>query len=314
MATAGKDLSRLFSRMVNRPLQTSVLLCDYSHFKIGGDADYFFKAATQEEFLEAVRFAREYSLPYYVIGGGYNLLFDDEGFRGLIICNRVQGIRKKSDTAVEADSGTKLRDLIQYYQGHGLGGLEFLAGIPGTVGGAVFGNAGAFDQEIGNFVKEAHVLLQSGDDVRVDRDFFEFGYRQSRLKDKHEVLLEATFECRPEIKGRFESLVQENLKKRENKHPDESVACAGSYFKNPVDKSGEKVPAAYFLDKVGAKQQRVGDAAVFSGHANFIINQGKASSWDVRELASILKQRVKDEFGVELEEEVIFLPADFPGL
>ena len=226
----------------------------------------------------------------------------------------MQGVRQRGDGDVEVDSGTKLGDVIQYCRDQGLGGLEFLAGIPGTVGGAVFGNAGAFDQEIGDFLKEAHVLLQSGDAARVDRDFFEFSYRQSRLKDKHEILLRATFECQPESKERIEHIVRENLKKREKKHPHESVACAGSYFKNPVIKSGEKVPAAYFLDHVEAKQQRVGDAAVFAGHANFLINQGKASSQDVRELASLLKQKVKDMFGVELEEEVIFLPADFPGL
>jgi UDP-N-acetylmuramate dehydrogenase len=314
MRASRKDLPRLFSQTVGRSLDTAVPLSGFSHFRIGGEADYFFAAANQEDFLEAIRFAREYSIPYYVIGGGYNLLFDDEGFRGLIICNRVQGNRKKGDTEVETDSGTKLGELIQFCQSHGLGGLEFLAGIPGTVGGAVFGNAGAFEQEIGSFLMEAHVLLQSGDEIRVGRDFFEFGYRQSRLKDKHEILLRATFACRPGKKEISESLVRENLKKREDKLPHESVACAGSYFKNPVDESGSKVPAAHLLDQVGAKQLRVGEAAVFFGHANFIINQGKASSREVRALASLLKQKVKDEFGIELEEEVIFLPADFPAL
>lgn len=314
MVNQGKDPFPLFSRTVARSLERSVLLRDYSHFRIGGEADYLFKATNMEDFLKAIRFTRVHSLPSYVIGGGYNVLFDDKGFRGLIICNRVQGVRRKGDKEVEVDSGTKLEDFIRFCVEEELGGLEFLAGIPGTVGGAVYGNAGAFDQEIGDFLREAHLFLQSGEDLRVGSDFFAFSYRQSILKEKHDILLKATFECQPKKRIEIKSLIQENLKKRERKHPQENVACAGSYFKNPVLKTGEKVPAAFLLDQVGAKQLKVGDAAVFPGHANFIINQGKANSQEVLELASLLKQKVNDKFAVMLEEEVIFLPAEFPGL
>ena len=289
---------------------TSVPLHDYSNFKIGGTADFFFEAASNKELVDAVICVREASVPYYIIGGGYNLLFDDIGFRGLIIKNGVKGIQKKEGIPeLEAFAGAPLEDLLRFCVEQGLGGLEFAAGIPGTLGGAVFGNAGAFEQSIGDFLKEALLLDAKGRQVQVGRDYFEFKYRHSFLKEKHDVLLSAVFELREEEGKTIKALIDGNLEKREKKHPPHDLPCAGSYFKNPVLSSGERVPAAYFLEKIGAKKLKVGGAAVYSGHSNFIVNQENASAQDVVQLAQELKRRVKETFDVELEEEVIFLPA-----
>jgi UDP-N-acetylmuramate dehydrogenase len=288
-----------------------VFLRDHSNFRIGGEADYFFEATSIKELVSSIHVAREHSFPYYIIGGGNNILFDDNGFRGLIIKNGAKGIKQGGKkTEIEVLSGTLLKDLLQFLVEKGLSNLEFLAGIPGTIGGAVFGNAGAFEQSTGNFLLEAVLLDEKGKQVKVKRDYFEFSYRQSVLRKKQDILLKAVFELKEGGKDRIKALMDEKLEERENKHPPQSIACAGSYFKNPVLPGEEKIPAATLLEKVGAKKMRVGGAAVYSGHSNFIINQKQASARDVIQLAEKLKYLVREKFGVDLEEEVIFLPAD----
>jgi UDP-N-acetylmuramate dehydrogenase len=298
-----------FANILGKSLQQAVPLQDYANFKVGGHADYFFTTSSITDLVRAVHISSDYEMPYYIIGGGYNLLFDDDGFRGLIIKNNLEGIEIREETKVEVLSGTPLRDLVQFCVANSLEGLEFLAGIPGTVGGAVFGNAGAFDQDIGSFLAKAVILDKEGDQVQVDTDYFAFDYRRSRLRTDRNILLKATFSLQKGIRQNIQERIAENLEKREKKHPPKGVACAGSFFKNPVLPDGKRVPAAYFLDKVGAKNLGIGGAAVYSGHANFIINKKGATSSDIMRLALELKDRVKQEFGIELEEEVIYLPA-----
>lgn len=301
----------LFSETLGKALKQSIPLKDHSNFRIGGMADYFFEASSTFEFVNAVRLARECSLSYYVIGGGYNILFDDDGFRGLIIKNAVKGLRReRQKEEVEVLSGTPLKDLVRFSVEDSLSGFEFLAGIPGTVGGAVFGNAGAFGENIGRFLKKALLLNEKGEEVRVKREYFSFNYRHSFLKQKHDLLLKAIFVLQEGERKKIKEGIEENLKKREKKHPPEDTACAGSYFKNPVFPDGKKVTAAYLLEQVGAKGLVIGGAAVLPSHSNFIVNLEKATSRDVLSLASELKRRVKEKYGIGLEEEVIFLPAD----
>lgn len=306
-----RDFPALFLNHVGRPLMQSVPLSGYSNFSTGGEADYFFEALTLEELVKAFRAARQCSIRYYVIGAGCNLLFDDEGFRGLIIRNAARGLSLRSgEGEVEALSGTPLDELVRFCQESGLAGLEFLAGIPGTVGGAVFSNAGAFGRSMGEFLKEAVLLDEKGQELSVGRDYFGFGYRYSSLKQEHHLLLKAVFILRRGKRKEIRKRIEENLRKREKKHPPPHTKYAGSYFKNPVLPGGKKVPAASLLDEVGAKDLRVGGAGVCSLHSNFIINQQNASSRDILDLAQEIKRRVKEKFGITLEEEVIFLPAD----
>lgn len=304
-----KDFPRLFIRAVGKPCQQAVPLHEHSNFRIGGPADYFFEALSLEEIIRAVCFAVNCGLPYCVIGGGYNLLFDDKGFRGLIIKNRAQGLKLGSRMTVEAASGTPLQDLVRYSAENGLAGLEFLAGIPGTVGGAVFGNAGAFGQEIGDILQNAWIFDEDHGKKKIERGDLAFSYRQSRLKRTHEVLLRASFSVKGGDPQEIKKGIAAYLKQREMKHPPAGVACAGSYFKNPVLRGSIKTPAASLLEKIGAKSLRIGGAAVHPAHANFLVNLGEASTEDVISLAAELKRRVKKKFQIDLEEEVIFLPA-----
>ena len=308
MTSAERDFVKKFSEEVGKSLQENVFLYEFSNFKIGGMADYFFEATSAPELSAAISVARVGQIPFFVIGGGYNILFADEGYRGLIIKNSVQGIKGLKDSEIEVYSGVLIGDVLRFCTEKGLGGLEFMAGIPGSIGGAVFGNAGAFDLEIGGFLKGASILNAENKSVEVDNDYFNFSYRHSGLKDQHDILLRASFTVKPSNKDDIASKIEDILEKRKINHPPWDTACAGSYFKNPVLPDGNKIPAAKLLDKVGAKGLRVGGASVYERHANFIINAENASARNVRDLASELKRRVQVEYGISLEEEVIYLP------
>jgi UDP-N-acetylmuramate dehydrogenase len=300
----------LFIEKIGRPLRQFVSLQKYSNFRIGGEADYFFEAQSSQELKKSILLAHEQSVPYFVIGGGNNLLFDDKGFFGLIIKNGVQGIKLcQGHGEIEAFAGTDLMKLVQFCLEEELSGFEFLAGIPGTVGGAIYSNAGAFSQSIGEFLKKALIFDEGGEEIEVEKDYFKFGYRQSILKKGKNILLKAVFGLQKGTKDQIKSRVDENLEKRKKRHPSDDVAYAGSFFKNPLMPDGKRVPAALLLEKIGAKSLEIGDASVYPDHANFIINLGQASAQNILHLARELKKRVKQEFGIELEEEVIFLPA-----
>ena len=307
---AGKtDFVSRFSDTVGRPCQEGVFLKNYSNFKVGGSADYFFDARTEKELVSVVKFVKTSFFPYYIIGGGFNILFSDEGFRGLIIRNSIKALKKVEKKVIKVKSGTSLKELVDFCLHKGVGGLEFLAGIPGTVGGAVCGNAGAFGCDIGSLLMNARILTESGKILQVEKNYFGFEYRWSRLKINKDVLLDVRLQGKARAQEKIKKSINEILQTRKRKHPPSGTACAGSYFKNPVLPFGEKVAAAALLDQVDAKEKKAGDAAVYSGHANFIINQGDATSQDIRLLAEELKQKVYNKFRIKLEEEVIFLPA-----
>lgn len=304
-----KRTIQLFEGRVGRPLQRNVSLKEHSTFRIGGQADFFFEAQNLDELRQAILFALDQALPFYVIGGGSNILFADEGYRGLIIKNaskRITFLRESIE--VEALSGTKLIDLVKFSCEFGLAGLEFLAGIPGTVGGAVWGNAGAFGRSIGDVVGAA-LIWERGQEREVTNDFFVFGYRTSRLKEKGYFLLSARFRLKKDNPEAIKKRVNEILALRRLKHPPEGTASAGSFFKNVILPDGQKLAAGLLLDQAGVKGLKCGEAMVYPGHANFIINTGQAKAADVLKLAGEMKARVKEKFGVVLEEEVIYLEA-----
>jgi UDP-N-acetylmuramate dehydrogenase len=304
-----EEFSRRFADEVGRPLRRSIPLSRFSNFRIGGPADYFFRAETLGELGNAVRSAREEKVGYYVIGGGYNVLFDDRGYRGLIIKNQAKGLDLSDRGTVAADSGSNLGDFLDFCVNHGVAGYEFLAGIPGTIGGAVFGNAGAFGESIGEAVDGAVLLNGAGDRITVDKQDLEFGYRHSRLKVRHDLLLSVRFVAQAGDPVSIKARLQKNLDWRRSRHP-WNVACAGSYFKNPCPQGGQKKAAAFYLDQAGAKGFRVGGAEVSGTHANFILNTAGATAKNVLDVAAELKRRVWEQFGIRLEEEVIYLPED----
>ncbi len=293
-----------FERILGSKVRLKESLADWTTLGIGGRADIFYVAANPGDLVRGILTARRLSIPTFILGGGSNLLVSDGGFRGLVIKNQCRKIEVDGSTIV-CQSGALLEDVVWAAKRNALAGLEFAAGIWGTVGGAVNGNAGAFGRSMGDVLESGVILSSCGDIKRVKKDYFEFGYRRSKLRTSGDILLSAVFRLRRGQKEKIEDSIKQNLALRAVRVP-RKQKTAGCFFKNPK-LEGKTVSAGKLLEEVGAKELRVGDAVVCSKHANILINLGKAKAKDIRSLADTLKRRVKKRFGVRLEEEVVFL-------
>jgi UDP-N-acetylmuramate dehydrogenase len=307
-------------RVLGDALLTQEPLRHHTTFRIGGPADFYYAARTPETLVAALRAAHEAELPVFLLGGGSNLLVSDEGFRGLVVRNACEQV-DFDGTAAHVECGADFLDFIYQCRDHGLAGLEFAAGIPGSVGGALYGNAGCYGKDIGSFTIECTTSTLDGAKVETQpASWFEFAYRDSRLKREPRVLLSCLLQLQKGERAASQQEIDEKLEIRRVKHPQWRIEpTAGSYFKNlPPDwqvQGGKlspgtrRVAAGQLLDECGVRGLRVGDAMVFAKHANIIVNAGHATARDVLELAEEMKRRVRERFHVELEEEVMFLGA-----
>jgi UDP-N-acetylmuramate dehydrogenase len=300
----------LYSRFVDEydgPVKKNEPLSAYTTFRTGGAADLFVDVIDTGQLVVALQLARQIGIPFFVIGEGSNLLVSDNGYRGLIIRNSVRGLEVKGNEIVTG-AGELLDEVVDVATKSSLTGLEFAAGIWGTIGGAVYGNAGAFGSNIGAVLKNAELVDREGN-VRIEgNQYFQFTYRHSILKETKEIVTHACFNLEEGDKEAIRKRTDEIHQLRARKHP--TTPCsAGCFFKNVEDASqpNGKMAAGRLLEEVGAKDMRVGGAAVFGEHANIIVNTGQATSKDIRRLADILKERVKDKFGILLNEEIICL-------
>ncbi|GAB4276378.1 MAG: UDP-N-acetylmuramate dehydrogenase [Candidatus Rifleibacteriota bacterium] len=292
-------------------IRRNVPLRDYVTFKLGGPAELFFEAGDRESFVQAIEYARSKKIPCFILGGGSNLVVSDEGMEGLVVRNSCRDFNlvNVENRQISISSGFDLGELVKQALDNGFSGLEYFTGIPGSIGGAIYGNAGAYGRCIGDVLIDAEILFPDGTIHVVPNSFFKFDYRTSILKTSPYIVLSARFQLEngnpAEIKEKMEEIIQQ----RKSKHPDKSVGCAGSFFKNlpPLPGENRRQPAGAVLEKVGAKSMSYGGAAVFHKHANFIINEGNATSEDVKHLAAMLKDKVFRDFGIELSEEVMYV-------
>ena len=277
-------------------------LAKYTTFKIGGPADLFYEARNMDELKNAVKEARGIKIPYMILGGGSNILISDNGFKGLVIKNSCKKI-KIDHNKVISESGVALSELVSKTQKIGLSGFEFGAGIPGTIGGAVWGNAGLPKKSIGDILVRALVLKKDNTCEEVKNDYFRFKYRKSFLKrnENRDIILKAEFVLTWENPQKIKESITSLITERRTKQP-LSFASVGSIFKNPSQRF-----AGELLEKVGAKKMRVGKAQVSPKHANFIINMGGAKASDVKELIEKLKDKVKNKFSINLQEEINYV-------
>lgn len=304
-------------------IRRNVALKNLSAIRIGGPAHYFAEVANARELESVAAWARVHHVPWRVIGGGTNIIPDDRGFRGLIIKNRIE--RSKLGRATYLGAGNNLFAAIQLLNRKGLAGIERMAGIPGTVGGAIHGSAGAYGQEI----KDRLLRVKIFDGVKtrwIPKIQCKFGYRESIFKrKKHWVILGATFAFKRANPKKLAKLSNDIVKLRAKKYRP-GLLCPGSFFKNipysrfrvkqsakplhldPLWITYGKIPAGFLLERIGAKGMRRGSIAVATHHGNLIFNAGKGNSRDLHRLARLLKARVKKEFGISLEEEVQYLP------
>ncbi len=284
------------------------LLGPYTTMKVGGPAQLYLEADTSQKLVEAVSAARETGIPYFVMAGGSNLVIDDAGLSGLVIRYTAANLVAEN-LVIGCEGGLSLWTLVQAAANLGWAGLENLAGIPGSVGGAVFGNAGAFSHSIGDILENGIILTPANSIETIGNDYFRFRYRHSYLKESGDILLSVKLAFKPGDRERLWQKMKEILALRAEKHPPHDWPCAGSFFKN-IEKSDEpygKLAAGILLDKVGAKNLRVGQAGVFYKHANIIVNFGGARFSDIRRLANLMRQKVEEEFGITLEEEIRYV-------
>ncbi|HTR96742.1 MAG TPA: UDP-N-acetylmuramate dehydrogenase [Candidatus Acidoferrales bacterium] len=301
-------------------LLTDEALRQHTSFRIGGPAQYFVAPRTPDALVASLRAAHELGLPVHLIGGGSNLLVSDDGLPGLVVRNACDQVEFDGD-AVRVGCGADYLDFIGRCRDRGLAGLAYAAGIPGSVGGAVFGNAGCYGQDIGSRVIECDVVSLDGARVEtLPASWFQFAYRDSRLKREPRVLLTCLMQLEPGDPVAIQREIDEKLAIRREKHPQWRIEpTAGSYFKNlppgiqvpglPHSPGTRRIAAGALLDACDCRGLRVGDAVVFAKHANIIVNAGQATAADVLALAERMKARVRDRFGVELEEEVMYLGA-----
>jgi len=303
----GKSLLITFPDKFDRLLRRQEPLAEYTTFGIGGPAELLAIVDSPADLIDLVAIAREKNVPFVVMGEGSNILIGDAGIDGLVIVNHCRQIQRSGDRIV-AEAGVVLNELVDFAIARGLAGLEKMAGIPGTVGGAIVGNAGAYGQWVADVLSSVELLQEDGRVIVQDPSQLGFAYRTSRLKHNAEIVLKAEFQLTSGSRVALRQAADEVVAQRESKLPSENI-CAGSYFKNIEDASAPygKIPAGKLLEEVGAKELRVGKAAVSERHANVIVNLGGARATDVLKLAEKMKLAVKKKFGVELEEEVRFL-------
>ncbi|MDD3000970.1 MAG: UDP-N-acetylmuramate dehydrogenase [Candidatus Riflebacteria bacterium] len=286
-------------------------LKDLTTFRIGGPADFYYEAETAQDIVDAVNHAKSKNIPYFIIGGGSNLVISDKGIAGLVIHNCIKNIKKvdTNNKTITLSTGHKLSELVDMAEHEGFTGAEPFAGIPGSLGGAICGNAGAYGKSISDILLEAEILLSNGVVKIVNKDFFDFSYRSSILKREPHIVLSATFALKQGNREAISQEIEEIKATRKTKHPGKEIGCAGSFFKNLPPEPGEsrRRAAGEVLEKIGAKGMHFGGAFVYEKHANFIINKGDAKASDVKSLAKILINKVKEGYGVELEEEVRYV-------
>ncbi len=320
-------------------IKENVSLANYSTFRLGGPAKFFVEVKSEEELLEALKYVKNNNLKFFILGGGSNILVSDKGFDGLVIKISISHF-SIINSSIEASAGVPLARVVNEATKNELTGMEWAAGIPGTVGGAVRGNAGAFGGCMGDVIKSVKILDTSvlmlpsknpGENKEqnicpgfkvINKEDCLFNYRQSVFKQNlNLIILSAFVELKLGDINKIQNRVKEIITKRIANHP--QGGSAGSYFINPVVKDekmraefkkdtgkvpkDERLPAGWFIDQLNLRGKKIGRAMIAREHANWIVNTGGATAEDVIMLASIIKQQVRDRFGIELQEEVQYL-------
>ncbi|MFH1536455.1 MAG: UDP-N-acetylmuramate dehydrogenase [Patescibacteria group bacterium] len=279
-------------------VQENVPLKEHTTIKIGGPAKYFLRALSEDELSAALSEAKQNNIKTLVLGGGSNIIFSDDGFDGLVIKNEIKNI-KSGGLWITAGAGINLNELVAAATENELSGLEFLAGIPGTVGGAIWMNAGGNKEAIGNFVKEVYFLDHEFKPQKYSQAECEFRYRHSKFQEMVYIITGAKFELEKNSQDRIQKIVEEKIREKQI-NQDLNHPSAGCIFKNP---EGEK-SAAQLIEDLDLKGMKMGDIQISPIHANYLINKGNASSDDVIMMISLIKQKVRTNFNIQLQEEV----------
>ncbi len=274
----------------------------HTTFRVGGEAECMAVVESKEELSQLVSYLGRIEQDYFVLGNGSNLLVGDKGYRGIIVKlgPRLSAVGVEKNH-IAAGAGVLLSKVAYAARDAGLSGLEFAAGIPGSIGGAIVMNAGAYGGEMKQVVQMVRVMDKEGEILTLDNDTMEFGYRTSIIRDRPFIVLGVVLKLTPGNKEEISAKMEELMKQRKSKQPLE-YPSAGSTFKRP-----EGYYAGKLIMDAGLRGYRIGGAQVSEKHCGFVINAGGASAADIREVIEEVQERVKDRFHVRLEPEVIFL-------
>lgn len=283
-------------------IQKNISLKNYTFFRIGGPAKYFLKVEEKQDLIEAVKVAKDIKLPFFILGAGSNLLISDKGFNGLVIKigNKEYEIK---DREIFVEAGMMLGELLMALLKDELIGLEWASGIPGTIGGAIQGNAGSFGKSMKDNVKEVEVFDLKEQKIKTFKNKdCRFDYRESVFKkNRNLIILSVKIQLKKGNKKEIEKRIKESLDYRKATQP-LGFPSAGSIFKNPPGFS-----AGDLIEKCGLKGKKIRGAKISEKHANFIVNLGEARAKDVMALIGLIKKEVKEKKGILLEEEIQFL-------
>lgn len=309
--TVSRDVDRRLTAIFGDRVRRDAPLAPLTTFKVGGTADWLIDARSEADLVGALEIARSAGQPVTMLGGGSNVLVSDAGVRGLVIRLRPMDVSQPAPDRVRADAGLTINGLVRWTIGRGIAGLEAWAGTPGTVGGAIYGNAHFGGRNIGDRVAEVRLVSPEGEARTVPAGEMAFGYDTSRLQRTREILLWAEFIAGKGEPEALRAVARASLAHRKKTQPLETPS-AGCIFQNP-DPAREAIPegippsAGALVDRAGFKSSRLGGARVSDTHANFIVNDGGATAADIRALIERCKRGVRDRFGVALREEIVYL-------
>ena len=300
-----KNYRVLFSNLYkDTQMQENAKMSEHINFRVGGPVDILLTPNTKEQIVETIKICKENKIPFYVLGNGSNVLVKDSGIRGVVIKLSEFNNIVRDGNIIKAESGALLKDVSAEALKASLTGFEFACGIPGSVGGAVFMNAGAYDGEISFVIKEAEVMDEEGNIITLSKEELKLGYRTSIIMKKNYIIISATFCFESGEKDKIEGRVSELTNKREEKQPLE-FPSAGSTFKRPEGHFAGKL-----IQDAGLKGFTLGGAAVSGKHCGFIINKGNATAKDILDLIEYVQKEVKKQFGVDLYPEVRIIGED----
>lgn len=314
----------MFSIITLLGLQENISLASHTTFRIGGPARYFVVVKDSEELIEAVKYAKGNSMPFFILGGGSNLLVSDEGFEGLVIKIKSEKLKVESEDGklkISCDTGVPFGKIIMETSRQGYSGAEWGFGIPGTIGGAICGNAGRLGQAVAQIVESVTVLDEKLSIKTLSKEECDFGYRESKFKKTKDTILSANLVFVRKELAAIEAVLNEAKAVVKHSPPFPSAGCI---FKNYVVKGDSeellinhpelkervregKLGVGQLIDQCGLKGRQIGGAKIWEGHANYMVNVGNAKAKDVTDLIKLVKEAVKTKYGVEMEEEVRYV-------
>lgn len=277
----------------------NVAMSSYSTFRVGGNAEAICFINDLSILTQVISYLGVEAIPWMTVGKGSNLLVTDNGINGAVIIlkENLAGINEDGNNVVTAGGGLSTARLLKFCVQRGLSGMEFISGIPGTLGGAVVMNAGAYGEEIGDRLKKIGIVTPEGTTEEIERSRIRFKYRKTSIPG-NSIVYSATLNLKKDKRGSIKERIESNLKKRKESQPLDMPSC-GSVFKNPPGKYAGKL-----IEESGLKGKRIGGAMISPKHANFIVNAGNAKASDIIELIDFARKKVKEDSGIELETEI----------